>query len=194
MLGFAHLIRIEIKEAKKAFNNAIRLEQTNPLAHMGLGIAMIRRGELANGRREIEYAASLDPNNALIRSYLGKAYFEEGRNKVAADQFDMAKALDPKDPTPWFYDAIRKQNENDPVGALEDLQQSIALNDNRAVYRSRFLLDQDNASKSADLGKIYNDLGFEQMAIQEAAKSLTDDPSNYSAHRFLADMYLSPSS
>ena len=33
--------------------------------------------------------------------------------------------LDPADPTPWFYDAIRKQSIIRPVEALEDLQQSI---------------------------------------------------------------------
>ena len=189
VLGFARLIQINIEDAKAAFNKAIKLDQTNPLAHMGLGLAIIRQGKLANGRREIEYAASLDPNNALIRSYLGKAYYEEKRNKVAADQFDMAKALDPNDPTPWFYDAIRKQSENDPVGALKDLQKSIALNDNRAVYRSRFLLDQDNASRNANLGGIYQDLGFEQLAVQQGIKSINKNPLNYSAHRLLADTY-----
>ena len=191
MLGFTHLIRVDTDKARKAFEQAIELEQTNPLAHLGLGLALIRDGELQQGRREIEYAASLDPNNSLIRSYLGKAYYEEGRNKVAADQFDMAKALDPNDPTPWFYDAIRKETLNDAVGALTDLENSIDRNDNRIVYRSRLMLDQDNASRGANVGKVYSKLGFEQPAIQEAAKSLTNDPLNHAAHRFMADMYLS---
>ena len=33
-----------------------------------------------------------------------------------------AKQLDPRDPTPYFYDAIRKQTINRPVEALHDLQ------------------------------------------------------------------------
>jgi hypothetical protein len=101
----------------------------------------------------------------------------------------MAKELDPNDPTPWFYDAIRKQTLNRPVEALQDLQRSISLNDNRAVYRSRLLLDDDLAARSASLGRIYDDLGFRQLALVEGWKSVNTDPANYSAHRFLADTY-----
>lgn len=189
VLGFAYLTQIKTAAAKSAFEKAIVLDSADPLPRLGLGLAMIRTGALDAGRREIEIAAALDPNNALIRSYLGKAYSEEKRNGIAATQFDMAKELDPNDPTPWFYDAIRKQTENRPVEALRDLKKSIALNDNRAVYRSRLLLDQDLAARGASLARIYNDLGFEQLALREASKSLSHDPADYSAHRFLADAY-----
>ncbi|HLN90457.1 MAG TPA: TonB-dependent receptor, partial [Patescibacteria group bacterium] len=82
-----------------------------------------------------------------------------------------------------------KQSVNRPVEALQDLQRSISLNDNRAVYRSRLLLDEDLAARSASLGRIYDDLGFQQLALVEGWKSVNTDPANYSAHRFLADSY-----
>ena len=189
VLGFAYLTQIKVSQAQSAFDRAIELDPADPLPRLGAGLATIRRGDLAQGRREIEIAMSLDPNNALIRSYLGKAYYEEKRDKLAEAQFDIAKVLDPRDPTAWFYDAIRKQTINRPVEALQDLQKSIELNDNRAVYRSRLLLDEDLAARSASLGRIYNDLGFEQLALVEGWKSLNTDPSNYSAHRFLSDSY-----
>jgi hypothetical protein len=132
---------------------------------------------------------SLDPDNALVRSYLGKAYFEEKRDKQAGEQYEMSKQLDPRDPTPYFYDAIRKQTTNRPVEALQDMQKAIELNDNRAVYRSRLLLDSDLAARSAALGRIYGDLGFQQLALVEGWKSASADPTNFSAHRFLADSY-----
>src|SRR5437763_8950888 len=100
-----------------------------------------------------------------------------------------AKTEDPRDPTPYFYDAIRKQTTNRPVEALQDLQKAIELNDNRAVYRSRLLLDSDLAARSAALGRIYSDLGFQQLALVEGWKSVNTDPTNFSAHRFLADSY-----
>lgn len=108
---------------------------------------------------------------------------------MAKDQFTIAKELDPLDPTPFFYDAIRKQTQNRPVEALQDLQKSIELNDNRAIYRSRLLLDSDLAARSAGLARIYTDLGFQQLALVEGWKSVNTDPGNYSAHRFLADVY-----
>lgn len=189
VLGFAHLAQIRIEDAIQAFSDAIAIDSAAPLARLGLGLAEIRSGQLAEGRGQIEIAASLNPGNALIRSYLGKAYFEEKRDDPAAVQLTTAKALDPADPTAWFYDAIRKQSINRPVEALEALQHSIALNDNRAVYRSRLLLDEDLAARSAGLARIYSDLGFQQLALVEGWKSLNTDPSNFSAHRFLADSY-----
>lgn len=191
VLGFAYLTQIKTAAAKQAFEKAIAFDSADPLPRLGLGLALIRTGELEAGRREIEIAAALDPNNALIRSYLGKAYYEEKRNGLAATQLEMAKTLDPNDPTPWFYDAIRKQTENRPVEALRDLQKSIELNDNRAVYRSRLLLDQDLAARSASLARIYRSLGFNQRALVEGWRSVNADPSNHSAHRFLADAYAS---
>jgi tetratricopeptide (TPR) repeat protein len=189
VLGFAYLTRIEIDDAKDSFEKAIELDQADPLPRLGLGLAKIRDGDLEEGRREIEIAVSLDPNNSLIRSYLGKAYYEEKRDTLAKKQFVIAKEFDPMDPTPWFYDAIRKQTENRPVEALQDMQKAIELNDNRIIYRSRLLLDEDLAARSASLGRIYDDLGFQQLALVEGWKSLNTDPSNYSAHRFLADSY-----
>jgi tetratricopeptide (TPR) repeat protein len=189
VLGFAYLTKVKTKDARAAFEKAIELDQADPLPRLGLGLARIRESDLHEGRREIEIAASLDPNNSLIRSYLGKAYFEEKRTKLDGPQYEIAKELDPKDPTPWFYDAIRKQTVNRPVEALHDLQKAIELNDNRAVYRSKLLLDSDLAARSASLARIYGDLGFEQRALVEGWQSVNTDPTNYSAHRFLADTY-----
>jgi tetratricopeptide (TPR) repeat protein len=189
VLGFAALAAIDRAAADATFEQAIGLESDSPLARLGLGLAKIRAGDLEEGRRQLEIAAVLNPDDPIIRSYLGKAYFEEKRDALAADQFAMAKALDPLDPTPWFYDAIRKQTLNRPVEALRDLQRSIELNDNRAIYRSRMLLDEDLAARSASLSRIYGDLGFENVALVEGWKSVNVDPANYSAHRLLADTY-----
>ncbi|MDV6348707.1 FecR domain-containing protein [Nitrosomonas sp. Is35] len=189
VLGFAHLLQIDTQTAKDIFHRAIALDQADPMPRLGLGLALIREGELEAGRIELEIAASLDPANSLIRSYLGKAYFEEKRYPLASTQFDLAKERDPKDPTPWFYDAIQKQTQNRPVEALKDIQKSIELNNNRAVYRSQFLLDRDEAARGSSLARIFENLGFERRAIMETAKSLSFDPANHSAHRFLSDTY-----
>ncbi len=189
VLGFAYLTQIKTTESRAAFKKAIEFDQADPLSRLGLGLAKIRDGDLKAGGREIEIAASLDPNNSLIRSYLGKVYFEEKKTGLDEREYAIAKKLDPNDPTPWFYDAIAKQTTNRPVEALHNLQKSIELNDNRAVYRSRLLLDQDLAARSASLGRIYSDLGFQQLGLVEGWKSVNTAPANYSAHRLLADLY-----
>jgi tetratricopeptide (TPR) repeat protein len=189
ILGFAYLTQIKTEKAQAAFEKAITQDSAAPLPRLGLGLAKIRGGNLEQGRAEIEIAAGLDPVNALIRSYLGKAYFDEKRSPLDEKQLEIAKTLDPSDPTAWYYDAIRKLALNRPVEALQDLQKSIELNDSRAVYRSRLLLDDDLAARSAGLGRIYNDLGFQQLALVEGWKSVNSDSSNHSAHRFLSDSY-----
>ncbi len=189
ILGFADLAQVDIDEAQQAFEQAIQLDSTDPLARLGLGLAKIRRGDVEEGTRDMEAAVSLDPDNAVMRSYLGKAYYELKNTSYATTELAIAKEKDPKDPTPWFYDAILKQTTNRPVEALHDMQKAIELNDNRAVYRSSLLLDEDLAARSAALGRIYNDLGFQRRGLVESWKSLNTNPTNYSAHRFLADNY-----
>jgi tetratricopeptide (TPR) repeat protein len=156
---------------------------------LGLGLAKIRKGDLDEGGREIEIAAGLDSGNSLVRSYLGKTYYEEKRSPLDEREYQVAKELDPNDPTPWFYDAIAKQTTNRPVEALHNLQKAIELNDNRLVYRSRLLLDSDLAARQSSLARIYNDLGFGQLGLVEGYNSVNTDPTNFSAHRFLADTY-----
>jgi Flp pilus assembly protein TadD len=191
VLGFAHLSRIETEAARMAFERAIDLDQADPMPRLGLGLAKIRDGNLDGGAREIEVAASLDASDATVRSYLGKAYYEEKRDGLDTREFETAKRLDPNDPTPWFYEAISEQTTNRPVKALHSVEEAIERNDNRAVNRSRLLLDSDEAARSASMGRIYGDLGFQRLALVEGWKAEASDVSNHSAHRLLADSYAS---
>lgn len=190
VLGFAQLSEMDYFEAAKNFRKAIELNNADPLSRFGLGLAKIRAGDLEGGIADLEIATNLDPNNALTRSYLGKAYYEQKNSKVAQTEFELAKQLDPKDPTPWFYSAIKKQTENRAVEAVQDMRKAIELNNNRAVYRSKLLLDDDLAARGSALGRIYNQLGFQRLGQLEAFNSLETDPTNYSAHRLLSDSYV----
>ena len=189
VLGFAELSANDTSSALQRFDRALELDSELPLAWLGKGLARIKRGFLVEGRRYLELALSHDPSSALIRSYLGKAYLEEQSDEKAFTQFEMAKELDPADPTPHFYDAIALQQANRPVEALRALEEAIARNDNRAVYRSRLLLDQDRATRGVNLARIYRDLGLDELAFGETSRSLALDPANPSAHRFLSEIY-----
>lgn len=189
VLGFAELAALRADAARPLFEQAIARDPAFPLARLGLGLAQVRQGDLTAGREQMQTAAALDPTNSLLRSYLGKAYYEERRSEEAAKEYATARALDPSDPTPWLYSAYLKQNENRPVEALGDIQESIALNDRRAVYRSRLLLDEDLAVRSADLSQIYNQLGFDQLGLVTARRSADGDQANYSSHLAMAGSY-----
>ena len=191
--GFAQLARTRTSAARASFERAIALAPGDPLPRLGLGLAEIREGHLTEGREQFEVAVALNPADPLVRSYMGKAYFDErepARVALAGVQFDIAKALDPRDPTPWFYDAIRKQTINQPGEALMDLTRSVELNDNRAVYRSRLLLDQDQSARAASQARISNELGFDQLSQAQSSRAISFDPGGFPAHRNLADSYL----
>ncbi len=189
VMGFTYLLHSETTAALQTFGKAVELDSASPMARLGLGLAKIRNGDLEAGRQNLEIATGLNPANALIRSYLGKAYYEEKRVDRAQDQLDLAKQRDPNDPTAYFYDAILKLTTNRPVEALRNIDQAIDLNDNRGVYRSSLSLDRDAAARSAAQGRIYNELGYQQLGLLEGWKSLDADSNNYSAHRLLADDY-----
>ena len=73
---------------------------------------------------------------------------------------------------------------------MDHFQDSIRLNDKLAVYRSRFVLDEDRATRNVQLATAYNRLGLSEWANLEAVLSNLDDPTNSSAHLFLANTFL----
>lgn len=192
VLGFVRLAQIKTKVAREDFQAAIERDSSDPLPRLGLGLAIIRDGNLVAGREQLEIAVALDPTNSLLRSYVAKAYYEENtteRDLLASTQYELAKQMDHNDPTPWFYDAILKQAHGRSVEAFQDFRQSIELNDNRSVYRSKLSLDDDRATRSIGLAQLYQELGFDEPALIEATKSLASDGDSATTHRFLADSY-----
>ncbi|MDW8310400.1 MAG: hypothetical protein RMK20_13580, partial [Verrucomicrobiales bacterium] len=73
--------------------------------------------------------------------------------------------------------------------AVEDLERSQELNDQRSVFRSRLLLDQDRAVRSANLAAVYRDAGLLDAGVREATRAVNADYANWSAHLFLANAY-----
>jgi tetratricopeptide (TPR) repeat protein len=198
ILGYAALANYDFDAAQSAFARAAAQDPGDPLPHLGLGLVAIRSGNLFSfgsrnleaGRAELVIAVALNPENAVARSYAGRTYAELRLYQDAFREWALAESADPNDPTAPLYRAFAERALNRPIEALRDIERSIALNDNRAVYRSRLLLDQDLATRTTDLASVYRDLGFDQLALSQAYQSLNDDPSNPGAHRFVSDTYL----
>src|SRR5206468_335828 len=101
----------------------------------------------------------------------------------------LARQFDPNDPTAWLYSALLNQQQNRLNDAIRDLERSQELNDNRQLYRSHLLLDQDRAVRQANLAATYQDAGLFDQSVREAARATSADYANYSAHLFLANSY-----
>ena len=121
---------------------------------MGMGIAHMRQGKKEEAALRILEATTLNPRISLYQSYLGKAFYEQHEFEQAFVALGTAKELDPRDPTPHLYSGIFWNDLNQPGEAIREFRESIRLNNNRAVYRSRFLLDQDRATRNVRLASI----------------------------------------
>jgi len=187
--GFLLAAQNKIPAARGQFENAIALDGALGNAWLGRGLVRIRSGDGNGGRQDLQVAAALEPQRALLRSYLGKAFANARDPQRAAKELALARKLDPNDPTAWLYAALLEQQENQINDAVRDLEKSQTLNDNRSVYRSRLLLDQDRAGRGANLANIYRDDGMTDVSVREAVKAVNSDYANYSAHLFLANSY-----
>ncbi len=171
------------------FDRALSVDSSLGNAWLGRGLCRIRVRDFSGGREDLLVAAAIEPQRAVLRSYLGKAYAESWQFHRAAEEFQRAKQLDPNDPTAWLYSALMNQERNRINDAIRDLEKSQELNDNRSVYRSQLLLDQDQAVRSASLATMYRDAGMFDVSVNEASRAVNYDYANYSAHLFLADSY-----
>jgi tetratricopeptide (TPR) repeat protein len=187
--GFLLAAQNRIGDAMQQFDEAIAIDGSLGNAWLGRGLCKIRQGKAESGREDLQVAAALEPNRAILRSYLGKAFSQTGDDARANHELELARKFDPNDPTSWLYSALLHQQENRINEAIRDLEKSKELNDNRSVYRSRMLLDQDEAVRGANLASVYSDAGMDEVSVREATRAVNCDYANYSAHLFLANSY-----
>lgn len=198
--GFLELADGHMREADASFADAMAIDPMLGNAWLGRGLGRIRTGKITEGRADLETAAALEPNRSLLRSYVGKAFAHEAQfahgvadrgelRGLATKEIGRAVELDPLDPTPWLYLALLNYDEYRIADAIHCLEKSQQLNDNRAVYRSRFLLDQDQSVRSANLANIFADADMKDVSVRESARAVSLDYANFSAHLNLASSF-----
>ncbi len=187
--GFLLAADNKVTQAREAFDAAIAADGMLGEAWLGRGLCRIKLGDDEGGRQDLQVAAATEPLRSSMRSYLGKALSNSGKVQEARKELQLAAKLDPGDPTPPLYAALLDQQENRINSAVRALEKSQDLNQNRSIFRSSLLLDQDRAVRSANLAAIYQDAGMEEVSVREAGRAVAADYGNYSAHLFLANSY-----
>jgi tetratricopeptide (TPR) repeat protein len=187
--GFQFCARNKIPAALEAFERALALDPGLGNAWLGRGLCRIRQGHIREGLEDLEVAAAVEPQQALLRSYLGKAFATAGDSTRAWKELTLARTMDTNDPTVWLYSALLGQQQGRINDGIRDLEKSKALNQNRQIYRSRLLLDEDQAVRGANLSTLYRDAGMVDVSRREAVDAVNTDYANYSAHLFLANSY-----
>lgn len=184
--GFLHLRQRDFAAALADFDQALALDGALGDAWLGRALTLGELGRTGEARQALQLAAAMEPQRAAFRSQLAKGWSESGDAVRAEKDFRLAKSLDGGDPTPWLYEGLHYAQFNRFNEAVRDLEQSVALNDRRSVFRARQLLDEDRAVRSANLAVAYEAVGLSEVAERTAARALADDYANFSAHLFRA--------
>lgn len=189
MAGFVRLAFRDFDGARLLFNRATELSPGLGEPHLGLGIIAFRYRQMPQGLGEILLATLLEPRISLYQSELGKALYQVRAFDKALEVYDYAKTLDPRDPTPYLYKGIALTDLNRPGEAIQEINRSIALNDNRAVFRTRLALNRDLAVRNFNLAKAFLQLNLSEWAYRKAVTSVQKDPTNASAYLFLSSAF-----
>jgi tetratricopeptide (TPR) repeat protein len=192
VLALAGFIRLGYRDYSQAFSLFKAAVRENPglgEPHIGLGIYHFRYRDFDLGLASMLTATLLDPRVSLYQTSLGKALYQVRSFDKALEVYDYAKTLDPQDPTPYLYKGIALTDLNRPGEAIEEINRSIDLNDNTAIFRSRIMLDRDLAVRNYNLARSYAQLGLGDWAYSKAVTAVKNDPLNSSAQLFLFNAF-----
>jgi len=189
LAGFVNIAFRRYEKAQELFTRAIRESPRLGEPHLGLALCQFRFKYMDQALAEMLTATLLDPRISTYQTELGKAFYQLRAFDKALATWDYAAKLDPKDPTPHFYKGIALTDLNRPGEAVQSINRSIALNNNRAVFRSRLLLDKDQSTRNYNLARAYAQLGLGEWALSKATTAVKLDPLNASPHLFLSRAY-----
>lgn len=186
LAGFIELAGGRVDAAQLLFEEARGVDGSLADAWLGLGLVAERKGEVERALEFLEAAVALEPQRAVLRSYLGQGFAVAGEGRLAEREFGLGTELDPNDPTAWLHRGLERQQTHRLNESVDDLRSSVGRNENRSVFRSSLLLDQDRAMRQADLAVSYAAVGLGTVAERTASRAIADDYADFSAHLFRA--------
>jgi len=185
--GFIDAADANAGASRRSFQQALISDAYFANGWLGDGLVSFSQGKPEAGLEALKLAAVMAPKRSLLRSYLGKGLAENEQYSQAEIELELAQKLDDRDPTPLFYQSLLDKKRNRFSESARAMYKAIELNDNRNIYRSRLLLDQDLAVRNTNLAAVYERLGMATRAVRSASRALQDDYSNYAAHQFVAE-------
>jgi tetratricopeptide (TPR) repeat protein len=135
-----------LPDAEEAYLSAIRLESSNPIAHMGLGELKLLSGRAADAIEEFEIAIRRRPSLACAHLGLGNARAILGNFSAALDQYEIALALRIRYPEAEFASGFALAS----LGRAKEAE---------ARYRRAIVLKPDYAAAWINLGSLLREQG-----------------------------------
>ena len=179
VLGFAALTRIDIDQAKAAFERAIALDSAEPLARLGLGLARIRAGDLDAGGRELEIAVGARPEQLaaaqLPRQGLLRGAPRAARRRAVPDR----QGARPERPDPLVLRRDPPADREPPGRGAAQPRDARSRSTTTARSTAHGCCSTRTVRPAASASPGSTTISaFEQLGINEAAQSLALDPAN----------------
>ena len=192
----------EVKQARDAYQRALKKDSDDAMAHAGYGQTLAALGDLRAARKEMEIAVAQIDSDASIQYEYGSLLRRMGEPEPALAALQKAVKLDSKDPRyrarlgailveARQFDEAEKQLRqavlmNDRLGEAQFfLGRALAgrrnLNDAVDVLKKAVELEPENADYHYHLGLTYYAGMRVQDAVESFARGLEHNPKNVDA-------------
>jgi tetratricopeptide (TPR) repeat protein len=184
--GQVYALQGQFDLALKSLRKSVAKYPDNPLAHYELGKLLYRRGDLPASKKALVEAVRLEKNNAEYRSKLGTVLLALNEVDEAMVHFQQAAALDPQDPQIYLSlgQAYQRKGEREKALELRKKYQEMS------VAKKQKETQVDEVDRWLALGERLQDEGKDAEARAAFEQVVQADPNNWTAHGYLAEMFL----
>ena len=95
-IGYVHLFKGRIDDAREAFRNAIEIDSLNGVAHDGLANILQLEGRTEEAMAELQKALRFDPNQPRALASLASLISQKGNQEKALELCQQAMKISPK--------------------------------------------------------------------------------------------------
>jgi tetratricopeptide (TPR) repeat protein len=127
-LGVAAKDKKMMENAEAMYNQCLDLSPNHVDCHRGLAVLLVDMGRADQGFTLMKNWAAANPSMSEPRIELARLHQEFNQNKIAEQYLDEALALDPNNYRAWAYKGQMRESSGDLMQAVQNYQQSLALN------------------------------------------------------------------
>jgi membrane associated rhomboid family serine protease/Flp pilus assembly protein TadD len=180
LLGDVFVLKGDITQAEREFQETVRLQPNSALAWGKLGDARARQNHWAEAAEAYSRAAQLGKDNGYLLYNAGLMYRRSDRHEEAVRLFRLAVERNPYFVDAWYAMGISLLNLKRPAEAIQALQKAVQLRgtdpDIHLWLGNAFLSAGQEQQAQAEFSKAYQLRLAQQRALQELQRRRSQTP------------------
>ncbi|PKB84264.1 MAG: hypothetical protein BZY88_00630 [SAR202 cluster bacterium Io17-Chloro-G9] len=185
--GSAYLAQNNLEGSAKAFERSLELQPDGPLsilARQSLGDVYIRLGQYERALENLDEVVRLRPLDPESYSGRARSYLEQGQYEQAITDYSAAIRLNAFDAQGYFDRGMA-------YAELGQAEKEIEAQNELTVQtlQKAILLEPQQASAYASLGRIYAQLDDHEQSIQALNQAIVLDPQDAASFAFRGSTY-----